>query len=111
MSQAGRSPLSEQDLGRRELHRQNKLLQNKLDQMVESVNRYRATQSRFEKFELQLLECQNLYDVIECLTKQLVGHFKLDAVTLTTSKIDLMVTATDDSGNASSGETSLQITD
>jgi len=82
MSQARRTPQSEQDLGRRELHRQNKLLQQKLDEMVESVNRYRATQSRFEQFELQLLECQNLYDVIHCLTQSLSGHFKLEAVSL-----------------------------
>ena len=83
MSQARPTPLSDQDLGRRELHRQNKLLQQKLDEMVDSVNRYRATQSRFESFELNLLECQNLYDVIQCLTKELPGHFKLDAVSLT----------------------------
>ena len=73
----------DKDLGRRELHRKNLALQKKLDGLLESVSQYRATQSRYEQFELSLLEGESFYDVIECLTVQLRKDFSLDAVSLT----------------------------
>lgn len=83
MSQAERKQWQEQDLGRRELHRQNVALQKKLDELLGSISRYRATQSRYEVFELALLECESFYDVISCLVHQLKTEFNLDAVRLT----------------------------
>jgi len=83
MNQVRKSNSDEQEVGRRDLYRKNKLLQEKLDELVESLNRYRITQTRFESFELSLLECEGFYEIIECLTQTLQKQFKLDAVTLT----------------------------
>lgn len=83
MSQARQQHWQDQDLGRRELYRRNKALQTKLDQLLESVSRYRATQSRYEAFELSLLEGESFQEVIESLTQRLKRDFKLDAVSLT----------------------------
>ena len=82
MSQANKNQWQDQDLGRRELHRQNKRLQQKLDDMLASVSQYRATQSKYEKFELALLESESFYDVLDTLINRLRRDFKLDAVAI-----------------------------
>lgn len=82
MSQANKQPWHDQDLGRRELHRHNKRLQQKLDDLLGSISQYRATQTKYESFELALLESESFYDVIDTLLNRLRKDFKLDAIKL-----------------------------
>ena len=82
MSQVNKKEWQETDLGRRELHRQNKRLQQKLDELLGSIGQYRTTQSKYEKFELALLESESFYDVIDTLINGLKRDFKLDSVVL-----------------------------
>ena len=80
MSQVNKNQWQDQDLGRRELQRENKWLQQKLDDLLASVSQYRATQSKYEKFELALLESESFYDVLDTLLNRLRRDFKLDSV-------------------------------
>ena len=80
MSQVNKNQWQDPDLGRRELHRENKRLQQKLDDLLASVSQYRATQSKYEKFELALLESESFYDVLDTLLNRLRRDFKLDSV-------------------------------
>jgi two-component system cell cycle response regulator len=82
MSQANNQTWHDQDLGRRELHRENKRLQQKLDELMGSISQYRATQTKYESFELALLESESFYDVIDGLLNRLRMDFKLDAIKL-----------------------------
>ncbi len=82
MNQANKRDWQEQDLGRRELHRHNVRLQQKLDELLASISQYRATQSKYESFELALLESKSFYDVLDTLANRLRRDFKLDAVVI-----------------------------
>jgi len=65
------------------LYQENKRLKKQLRELLDSLGSYRGTQHKFEKLELQLLECQNFKELIDCLIETLPVEFKLDKVSLT----------------------------
>jgi len=68
---------------RYDLHQENQHLKKQLHELLDSVGSYRGTQRRFENFELQLLECQNFKELIDCLVETISKDFQLDQVSLT----------------------------
>ncbi len=68
---------------RYDLHLENQHLKKQLRELLDSVGTYRGTQRRFENFELQLLQCQNFKELIDCLIETITKDFKLDQVSLT----------------------------
>ncbi len=68
---------------RHDLYRENQHLKKQLHKLLDSVGSYRGTQHKFENFELMLLECRNLKELISCLIETLPVAFKLDRVSLT----------------------------
>ena len=68
---------------RHDLYQENQRLKKQLRDLLDSVGSYRATQHRFENYELMLLECQNFNNLIDCLIKTIFIEFKLDRVSLT----------------------------
>ena len=67
---------------RSDLHQENQRLKEQLHELLDSLGSFRGTQRRFEKYEIQLLECQNFKELIKCLIETIHKDFKLDQVSL-----------------------------